>query len=257
MTRTIRMTLLALPLIWGAALPTASAEVILGAPGSLWGQVYQDSEGLNGSGVIGNVSQGIDWFEIGGGVVVNTFAEYRYRARERNNLYYDAQGPAVGIQLKWEWLQMGYDVYWERFPELEESYTNKEYFITGYYDWEFESDEPSRWNDGFPGAIWIFLSHDETGINGDGGMGYVNQGIDWFTFGPGITFNTYAEYRFRNRSKNNEYYDTGGPAVGMEFRLPPFNVGAAYYWERLPIIGENSYSLQFYLTCYLDWDLLD
>jgi hypothetical protein len=106
-----------------------------------------------------------------------------------------------------------------------------------------------------PGSTWGQLSHDDDNLVGTGAMGYINQGVDWIKLPGEITFNTFAEFRYRLRDKNNDFYNAYGPAVGVEFKKSFFKLGINYYWEQFPSLDERSNKLQFYLSWFYDWDL--
>lgn len=238
---------------------SVSAFEIQGLPGSTWGQITYDNDNLTGSGSMGNINQGVDWLTLPGGITLNTFAEYRYRVRAKNKLYYDTHGPALGIELKKSIFQAGFDFYWEYFPELGRTSNNREFFLIGFYDWDLKSSDKPRLLGlnikGFPGSVWGILTYDVNGLNGSGAQGFVNQGINWGTLPGNIDLITFAEYRYRARTKNQQYYDASGPALGIEFRKSVFSWGIDYYWERFPGLGEASNKVQFYLTWFYDWDL--
>lgn len=236
-----------------------SAFEVLGCPGSIWGQITHEKNTISGSGIMGFVNQGVDWFNLPGDIVLNTFAEYRYRARTQNQKYYNSNGPAVGIILKKSVFQLGMDFYWEHFSELGETSKNREFFLTWFYTWDLKSPDNPKFLgiklNGLPGSTWGVLTNDINGINGSGAQFFVNQGVNWTTLPGNIDLVTYAEYRYRARTRNQEYYDAQGPAVGVEFRKSYFTWGMDYYWERLPGLGQREDILQFYLTWYYDWDL--
>jgi len=108
---------------------------------------------------------------------------------------------------------------------------------------------------GLPGSTWGQTHYEGEGLTGPGALGWVNQGIDWTTLPGGVVFNTYAEYRFRLRTENKEFYNGYGPVLGLEFKKSIFSLGVDYYWERFPELSENSNRLQYYLTWYYSWDL--
>lgn len=232
---------------------------VQGLPGSTWGQITYENNGISGVGSMGNINQGVDWLTLPGGIVFNTFAEYRYRVRSKNKLYYDTQGPALGIGFKKSIFQLGFDLYWEHFPELGKTSKNRELYLTCFYDWNLKSyDNPGFLGiniKGLPGSIWGTLTYDVNGLNGSGAQGFVNQGIKWATLPGNIDLITFAEYRYRARTKNQKYYDAQGPALGIEFRKAFLNWGIDYYWERLPGLGEGSGKVQIYLTWFYDWNL--
>ena len=109
--------------------------------------------------------------------------------------------------------------------------------------------------EGLPGSTWGQAAHDFDSLVGSSTLGYVNQGIDWTTLPGGITFNTFAEFRYRLRTENNDFYNAYGPALGIELRKYIFKLGADYYWQRFPGLSEWDNKFQIYLTWYYDWDL--
>ncbi len=240
------------------------ARAIEGLPGSTWGNVGDSFHGTApsvGTYGMGWVNQGIDWVTLPGGLVLNTYAEYRYRARAQKKEYYDAWGPAVGVEFKVLYFRLGMDYYWQKFPYWPggvERSNNREYYLTGYYTWDVNklSGLSTSHVVGFPGAIWFNLTYDAKGLTGSGAMGWIRQGIDWTTLPGGIVFDTFAEYRYRSRTKQYQYYDAQGPAAGIEFRKSPISVGLDYYWETDPSLPGRFGYYELYLTWYIDWDLM-
>ena len=242
-------------LLWSE--PVLAIEAL---PGSTWGNLPHSVQGLTGSGAAGWINQGIDWTTLPGGITLNTHAEFRYRARKEQKEYYNSEGPAIGLEFKKSLFRLGVDYFWEKLPEwpggVQRSH-NREVYLTGFYGWDlYNVNNPNLSGmAGFPGSAWFDLSYDINGLTGSSAMGFVNQGIDWMTLPGGITFNTYAEYRYRGRTKQNQYYNAEGLVIGLEFKKTPFRLGMDYYWERFPKLGERSPSLEYYLTWYIDWDL--
>ena len=251
-------------LLWmmlgGLAIAPSDAQAIEAYPGSTWGNVSYSPNDESGNRVMGWVNQGIDWTTLPGGVVVNTFAEYRYRDRSKQPEYYNSQGPALGLELKWSVLKLGVNHYWETMPDYPggaQHSSIRQYYLTGFTDWDLTKKADLRVPGaiGLPGSVWFNMNYDINGLTGSGGMGWINQGIDWFTLSGGAVFTTYAEYRYRARTKLDEFYDARGPVLGLEFRMPLVRVGADYYWQYFPVQNERINYLEFYLTWYVDWDL--
>ena len=88
--------------------------------------------------VQGYFNQGIDWVTLPGKLTLNTFAELRYRFRENNKDFYNAYGPAVGVEFRRTPFHLGVDYYWERFPELSDSSNRFRYYLSWYYDWDLK-----------------------------------------------------------------------------------------------------------------------
>ncbi len=107
----------------------------------------------------------------------------------------------------------------------------------------------------FPGSTWGEITYDVDGLVGAGSMGFVKQGITWFKFPRDITFDTFADARWRFRSKNEEFYNAISTGLGVEFNHRIFSLGMNYRWERFPNEVAESDKLQFYLRWYYDWDL--
>lgn len=236
---------------------TACAFEVQGLPGSTWGNVNHSTSGLTGSGGMGWVKQGIDWFIIPGDIVVNTFAEYRYRAREKQKTYYNSHGPVLGLELRKSYFTAGIEYYRERFPKLGETSRSRGFYGTWYYDWNVKSKKVRDLLGvrDLPGSTWGRLYKDINGLTGSGAMGWINQGVNWFTIPGNIIVNTYAEYRYRGRTKEKLYYNAHGPAVGLEFRKDFLRLGVSYYWEKFPELNERSNAAGYYLTWHYSWDL--
>lgn len=238
------------------AVPTSAFEV-QGFPGSSWGQITYDNDKLTGSGLMGNINQGVEWFTLPWDVRFTTFAEYRLRTRAHNKTYYDTRGPAFGIDFRKSIFSFGMAYYWEYFPELNTTSKNREIYLTWYYDWDLKpkGKELFLGIKGLPGSNWASMTYDINGLNGSGVQGFINQGIDWFKLPGDIMFNTFAEYRLKTRTKNKQYYDTNGIALGIDLRKSVFHFGVNYYWEKLPELSQSSNRVQFYLTWFQTWDL--
>ena len=116
--------------------PKDSTLPLEGIPFSTWGKLSNDASGFTGSGGMGWIRQGIDWFKLPGDIMVNTFVKYSYRGRENENEYYNAQGPSVGLEFTWSYFNAGVSRYWEEFPELNESQVTTQYFAGWYYPWD-------------------------------------------------------------------------------------------------------------------------
>ncbi len=232
---------------------------IEGLPGSTWGEASHDVDSLVGSGAMGYVNQGVDWIVLPGGVAFNTYAEFRYRLRSRNNDFYNAYGPLVGAELR-KWIfKAGVDYIWERFPNLSETDNKFQYYLRWYDAWDLKNAVPTLKTlpvAGLSGSIWGELSHDVDSLVGNGAIGYLNQRVDWIVLPGHITLNTFAEFRYRLRSRNNDFYNAYGPAIGVELRQSVFRLGADYFWERYPGLNETDSKVQFYLTWFVDWDLM-
>jgi len=243
--------------VLAAALAAAPAQAFEfeGFPGSTWGQASYDNDDISGSGVMGFINQGVLWGRLPGGVAVVTYAEYRHRSRNKNQIYYDAGGPAVGLELRKSVFIAGVDYYWETLPVLGEKSERAQGYAGWFVDWDIASLLGLTRAPRLPGSSWAQVSYDNDDISGSGVMGFINQGVDILQLPGGVTVNAYGEYRHRSRDKNQEYYDAGGPAVGMELQRSPVRAGVDYYWERLPVLGESSERAQLYVSWYLDWDL--
>jgi len=192
-----------------------------------------------------------------GDVTLNTYVEYRYRARTEQNIYYDANGPAIGLALKKSVFEFGMDYYQENFPRLNKTSDNNEIYLTWFYDWDLKKSGVINFSEieGFSGSTWGRAVYDTTGLTGSGFNGWINQGIDWVKLPGDIIFNTYIEYRYKAREKQDDYYNVYGPAIGLELKKSVFRLGMDYYWEKYPVINQNSESFEIYLTWYYNWDL--
>lgn len=232
----------------------AGAYEIEGLPGATWGSISYDDDNFTGSGGQGFINQGIQWITLPGDIALVTYAEYRYRSRTKNPLYYDAGGPAVGLELSKGFFKAGVDYYWERFSVLGQDSNRAQAYLGWYIYWTANKDKQLGPFD-LPGSFWASITYDNDDYSGSGVQSFINQGVTLYNPPGGIPMTVFAEYRHRSRTKNNLYYDAGGPAVGLEFQKGRISWGVAYFWEHLPVINENSNRAQLYLTWYLFWDL--
>ena len=251
----IRITIFVAALYVLFAASPSSAYEIEAFPGAIWGQTSYDDDNYSGSGVMGFVNQGVQWYTFPFDVKLVTYAEYRHRSRNKNQLYYDTGGPAVGVELRKSYFTLGADYYWERLPVLGESSNRAQVYLGWFVTWDI--NELTGGDHSFPGSSWGQVSYDNDDYSGSGVMGFINQGVELYRLPADIPMIAYAEYRHRSRTKNQLYYDSGGPAVGVEFRKSVFSWGANYYWERLPVLGEGSNRIQLYMSMFIDWDLMD
>lgn len=227
----------------------------VGLPASTWGNITNDNDDVGGNSVLYNVKQGVDWYRFSNGIVFNTYATYKHRSRENNPIYFDAEGPAVGAQLEWGPVSFGYEYYEERAPKRQLTSYNSELFAVGYWSYDIAKYlGVTNWK--LPGAVWASGSYDNQGLYGSGVMGWVNQGIDLYEWGP-FTLNAYVEYKFRTREKEPKYYDANGPLVGIEIQHEWFKFGVDYYHENLPALRETSARAQVYFGWYITHDWLD
>jgi len=109
---------------------------IEGLPGSTWGHASYEKADIAGPGVLGYVNQGVDWITLPGELTLNTFAELRYRFREDNKEFFNAYGPAIGVELRRSPWHFGMDYYWERYPELSETSNRLQFYVSWFHDWD-------------------------------------------------------------------------------------------------------------------------
>ncbi len=244
------------------SLPSPSAA-IEGLPGGTWASFNYDLHGLTGSGGMGWVNQGIDWVELPGEIMVNTYAEYSLRDRTKKETYYDARGPSVGIKFEKSYFNLGAEYYWTDYPKQNERDTGYKYTFGWYYSKDLKKKDQDLliFNkipaEGLPFSTWGKLSHDASGFTGSGGMGWIQQGIDWVTLPWDVTVNTYLKYSYRGRSKEDTYYDARGPSVGLELSKSYFSLGVSYFWEEFPVLNERHETAQIFAGWYYTWDLME
>ncbi len=229
----------------------------LGYPGAVWGSVSQDFSGLEGLGSQGFVQQGVEWARLPADISFKTFAAYRWRLRVRNPDFFNAHGPAVIVQFSKAFIDAGVDLSRQRFPDLDRTVDQDELFAAWYKRVELAG--PPRLLGvpvlGFPLTTWGRVSHDMSGIEGDGTMGWVAQGVDWLRFRGGTTLTTAAYYKWRLRSQERQFYNVHGPSINVELRGDPFQAGVEYDWRTYPGLDSREKALQLYLNWYYAWSL--
>ena len=108
----------------------------------------------------------------------------------------------------------------------------------------------------YPGSFWNSMRSFFNGIDGQGDMGMLTQGVQWVTLPGDVTFQSYVSYRWRLRSLNQTYFDTHGPAVGFEFRKSFLSGGVQYEWQKYPGIPSELNYPSLYLVWYKSVDLI-
>ena len=232
-----------------------------GYPGSTWGSVGRDLSGFEGNDTMGNVTQGVRWATLPGGLGLETYGSYRWRYRTQNQRFYDAQGPAAGVSLGKGPIDVGVDLAWRSYPQLDRRDRSLLYYLTLYKSVDFlklAQVRPPRLLPGLeiPITTWGNLSHDLDGIEGDSVMGWVKIGATWFKYRK-VRATTYGSYRVRSRTKNQLYYNASGPSVGLELGRAPLTLSVQYMWTRYEMLRRESNDLRLEATWYQAWDLKD
>lgn len=239
-----------------------SSFAIEGLPGGNWVSLNDDIGGLTGSGGMGWINQGIDWTTLPGDITFNTYVEYGLRERSKEEEYFNARGPSVGIELSKSYFTAGVDYYWIEYPEYPEPEhplreQGYEYTFGWYYSKDLKPSESTLPLEGIPFSTWGNLSNDATGPTGSGGMGWIQQGIDWITLPGDINVNTFVKYSYRAREKDEDYYNSQGPSIGIELTKSFFNIGVSRYWEEFPELNESQATTQYFAGWYYTWDLME
>ncbi|MBF0558917.1 MAG: tetratricopeptide repeat protein [Nitrospirae bacterium] len=242
-------------------------SMIVGLPGYSWGNNLHYLKLYTGNSPSFSVNQGIDWLRLPGDVILNTYGEYRYTNKTNSATYVNTSGQDAGIVFKKSDFKLGAEFSWDKYPDLRKTETSKNVYLTWYYDWYKymkRRGEESSLNimEALTGSTYGRINHDFGNVTGTSVSGFINQGIDWFSLPGDITFNTYAEYRFGFRTKDSVYYNSHGPAVGIELQKKPFRLGMDYYWEfnteqnsSLPGQHATDKKVTVYLKWYYNWDL--
>ena len=233
---------------------------IVGLPGHTWGSVYHDLHGTAGTGGSLLLNQGIDWVRLPGDVLLRTYGEAWVRARTKDNRYHDIVGQAAGVELRKAPFRLGAEYVWEQYTRQNKKDQGGHLFLAWYQDWykylHDKSDDAGWFNiHSLSGSTYGKVFHDLSGATGTGVSGSVNQGIDWAALPGNIMLNSFLEYRFSFRTRDNRYYNEHGPVVGTELQKPPFRLGVEYYWEHDTERHLRSQRATAYLKWYYDWDL--
>jgi len=125
-------------LVLGAVvLHAGAARAIEGLSGSTWGTVIENI-GHEHFQTLGNLNQGIDWFEKDG-YRLNTYVELRWRYQSTDGQFFNAYGPALGAAVKKGPLRLGAEYYWERDQSSNNAGNLDDralVFVDWYYDWD-------------------------------------------------------------------------------------------------------------------------
>ncbi len=253
------LALLAL-LLWGLPPGRAMAYAPAGYPGASWGSLTRGDGDTEGTGAQGWVRQGVRWARFKGGVDLDTYAAYNWRVRTENKTYYNTYGPSLIAAFERSPFSAGAEFAWLRYPDQPLDSRNYSLFAS----W-FASRDVSRWTGmpslgshaplALPLSLWGKMSHDLHGPEGSGSMGWVKQGVEWFSLGRGVRFVTVASYNWRLRTKNNKYYDVYGPSVGLLLKARTFDLGTEWHWQKFPQLYRTARIFNISLGWYYGWDM--
>ncbi|MBI4060746.1 MAG: hypothetical protein HY403_04880 [Elusimicrobia bacterium] len=237
----------------------ASAYAPLGYPGAIWGNASRDFSGFEGWGVQSWIKQGVTWTMLPGEMPLQTFAYYRVRSRTQNRPYFDAHGPALSAEISKDFLSLGTDFHWQRYPELGLREDHHELFAAWYKRVDLaRGHKPALFGGpllGVPLSTWGRLTRDLDGIEGNGTQGWVQQGVDIIRLPGAVLVTPFAAYRWRLRSENRRYFNVHGPAAGLEFGRGPMQLGLEQAWRYYPELKRTERAIQAYLTWFYEWDL--
>ena len=237
----------------------AAAYSPQGYPGSTWGTLSRDFDGLEGNGAQGFVKQGVQWLTLPYDVPFQTYGFFAWRQRSLNRPFYNELGPGAGFSLSKSIFDFGLDFYSQRFPELHETSNTAELYLSWYQNWDWLRGKGARVFGlpiiGVPLTTWGRFFDDFDSLQGYGAQGWISQGIDWYRFPGGVVLDTQGTYYFRYRSENRPFYDTQGPSLGVSLNWQFLTAGWEYRWSDYPELHQNAKENRVYLTWYYNWDL--
>ena len=253
----------ALLAVFGAS--TARSWSPEGYPGKLWTMETSDHGNLEGTGTQGRLTQGVQWLTLPGAIAAKTYAAYDWRVRTLNSAYYNAYGPAAGVEFSKSFLDVGADYGWQEYPELNQATQDLSLYASWYesYNWFKHGENPNILGlpiVGLPIATWGKVTHDLNSFEGDGTMGWVSQAVEWvrLPIPTSPLLRTLATYRWRFRGKNRTYFNQEGPAAGLELGWRHLTAGLEYSWRHNPELytdQRNTRNFQIYLSWFSAWDL--
>lgn len=109
------------------------AHAIEGLTGSTWGTVIHNFNDDRFQ-TLGNLEQGIDWFERQG-YRFNTYTALRWRYQSNEGRFFNAWGPALGVAMKKSFMRVGAEYYWEH-QQDDNGEGRALIFADWYYDWD-------------------------------------------------------------------------------------------------------------------------
>ncbi|MBI4349251.1 MAG: hypothetical protein HY553_20605 [Elusimicrobia bacterium] len=244
-------------LLLAGALP-AGAYAPSGYPGSAWARGSRNFDGIEGTGTQGWVRQGVRWLRFGR-LDLNTYAGYAWRFRTQERLYYNVHGPLISAVLEHGPISAGAEYTQQRYPELRETQSDVSVFGSWYWSLDLRSrasrhDSGRRVPLGLPFSTWGRVDTHPQGIEGNGTMGWVRQGVDWFTV-FGWTCGTYGMYNWRLRTQNQLYYNAIGPSAGVSLARGGLEIGIEHLWQRHTELRRSDKTFNLYLSWFYGWEL--
>ena len=242
---------------------TALSEVlspIVGLSGFTYGAMSHDLQGATGTGASMVLNQGIDLVKLPWDVLLRTYGELSYRTRSKDFNYYDLFGHSLGIELKKSIFRLGAEYVSEQYTTRNKLDTGPHLFLGWYHDWYkymYDRSEEAGWFNiqSLAGSTYGKVSDDLGGSTGTGVSGSIIQGVNWLTLPGSMMLNSFVEYRYNFRTRDNVYYNEHGPVVGTELQRSPFRAGIECYWEHDTERHLLNSRVSVYLKWYYGWDL--
>ncbi|MDH5786564.1 MAG: hypothetical protein OEZ16_13295, partial [Chromatiales bacterium] len=103
-------------------------------PGAAYGRFTSDRDG-NRSG-LGYLKQGISWYNFEGGASLDTFAAYHFRLRNWDDLWHDAHGPELGLELRKKPFAVGVSHTWRNYLHQTQVDEGTELYLTLSFGWD-------------------------------------------------------------------------------------------------------------------------
>jgi len=233
---------------------------IVGLSGFSYGAMSHDLQGATGTGASMVFNQGIDLVKLPWDVLLRTYGELSYRTRSKDFTYYDLFGHSLGIELKKSIFRLGAEYVSEQYTTRSKLDTGPHLFLGWYHDWYkylYDRSEEAGWFNinSLAGSTYGKVSDDLGGSTGTGISGSIIQSINWLTLPGNVMLNSFAEYRYNFRTRDNVYYNEHGPVVGTELQRSPFRAGIECYWEHDTERHLLNSRISVYLKWYYGWDL--
>lgn len=224
-------------------------------PGAVWTDTGRELDGEEGTYSQGMVRQGVEWLKPTPETGLQTYAQYNWRFRSKNEKYFNAWTPGVGIQLTSKYIGTGFEFSWPQYTELGESVKNYNVYI----NW-FRYVDLMQWRDtglikALPLTTWGNLSYDLRNEDGSSAMGWLKLEGDFLLLPRNFRAGVYAAYNWRFRTHNDEYFNVHGPAAGISVGNGYMSVGTEYALNHYTERDTETKGMRVYFTLYQPWDL--
>lgn len=224
-------------------------------PGAVWMQSGTDGHNIEGANTMGFVRQGVGLKRFSGGQLLQAYGRYNWRFRSLNNDYYNAYAPYVGAMVSFKYVDLGAEMGWPRYTEIDRNMLNHSIFANWFRYWSLTDWRKDRLLKAMPLSTWGNVAYDLTNQDGSSTMGWIKLEADVLWLPHDFMVGPYVSYNWRFRTRNADYFNMQGVFSGIAIGNGYLIAGTQYAWRQYPELHRQTHSFEVFISLYKAWDL--